>query len=315
VNRARSLAALGATGLLARGGLRASAQSTTVRVGAVPADSLSPLLYAMRTGMFEKAGLTLDLQTFGGGDAVTQAMIGGALDIALTSLVSLTQAHQRGIPLFIIAPGGLWIDQNVAGLLVPADSPLKTARDVNGKVVATASLLALGTVAMDAWMDKNGGDSKTLRFLELPWAAAGAALHQGRVDAAIVDNPAYAQVLADGSVRTLTRVYTAIAKQFLLGAWFVTGDYLAKNRGIAARFARVWADAAAFTRTHPDQTIDDVAQLTKQDRTVIAHMQRTWVGTTVSLSDIQPVIDVAARYHLIERAFPAAEIVSDAVVR
>ena len=167
-------------------------------------------------------------------------------------------------------------------MLVPADSPLKTAHDVNGKIVATASLLALGTVAMDAWMDRNGGDSKTVRFLELPWSAAGAALRQGRVDAAIVDNPAYAQALADGGVRTLTRVYTAIAKQFLLGAWFVTGDYLAKNRAIAARFARVWADAAAFTRTHPDQTIDDVAQLTKQDRNVIAHMQRTWVGTTVS---------------------------------
>jgi NitT/TauT family transport system substrate-binding protein len=110
MNRATSLAALGAAALVAGSGARASAQTTTVRVGAVPADSLSPLLYAMRTGMFEKAGLTLELQTFGGGDAVTQAMLGGALDIALTSLVSLMQAHQRGIPLFIIAPGGLWID-------------------------------------------------------------------------------------------------------------------------------------------------------------------------------------------------------------
>lgn len=318
MNRAGSLAALGAAAWIARNGTRASAQNaplTTVRVGAVPADSLSPLLYAMRTGMFEKAGLKLELQTLGGGDAVTQAMVGGALDIGLTSLVSLMQAHQRGIPLFIIAPGGLWIDQNVAGLLVLVDSPLKTARDLDGKVVSTASLLALGTVAMDAWMDQNGGDSKTVRFLELPWTAAGAALHQGRIDAAIVDNPAYAQALADGSVRTVTRVYTAIAKQFLLGAWFVTGDYLAKNRSVVTRFARVWADAAAFTRTHSGLTVDDVAQSTKQDRSVIAHMQRTWVGTTVSLGDIQPVIDVAARYHLIDKSFPAAEIVSDAVVR
>jgi ABC-type nitrate/sulfonate/bicarbonate transport system substrate-binding protein len=168
---------------------------------------------------------------------------------------------------------------------------------------------------MDAWMDQNGGDSKSIRFLELPWSAAGAALHQGRVDAAIVDNPAYAQALADGSLRTVTRVYTAIAKQFLLGVWFVTGDYLAKNHSVATRFSRVIADAAAFTRTHPDQTIDDVAQLTKQDRNVIAHMQRTWVGTTVNASDIQPVIEVAAKYHLIEKAFPAGEIISDAAVR
>lgn len=315
MNRATSLAMFGATALAAAAGNCALAQSTTVRVGAVPADSLSPLLYAMRTGMFAKAGLAIELQTLGGGDAVTQAMIGGALDIGLTSLVSLMQAHLRGLPVFIIAPGGLWIDANVAGLLVATGSPVRVARDLDGKVVATASLLALGTVAMDAWMDQNGGDSKTVRFLELPWSAAAAALNAGRVDAAIVDNPAYAQALAGGTVRTVTRVYTAIAKQFLLGAWFVTGDYLAKNRDVAARFARVWADAAAFTRTHPVLTVDDVAQLTKQDRKVIAHMQRTWVGTTVALSDIQPVIEVAARYHLIARSFPAAELVSDAALR
>lgn len=309
MNRLEALATLGAAFVAQTSPL------TTVRVGAVAADSLSPILYAMRTGMFEKAGLKLDLQILGGGGAVTQAVVGGALDIGLTSLVSLMQAHQRGIPASIIAPGGLWIDANVAGLLVATDSPLRTARDFNGKVVATASLLSLGTVAMDAWMDQNGADSKSIRFLELPWSAAGAALHQGRVDAAIVENPAYAQALADGSVRNVTRIYTAIAKQFLLGVYFATGDYLAKNHSVATRFARVLADAGAFTRTHPDQTIDDVAQITKQDRDVIAHMQRTWVGTTVSVGDIQPVIEVAAKYHLIEKSFPAAEIISDAAVR
>jgi hypothetical protein len=44
-------------------------------------------------------------------------------------------------------------------------------------------------------------------------------------------------------------------------------------------------------------------------------MQRTSVGTTVNVNDIQPVIEVAAKYHLIEKPFPAAEIISDAAVR
>jgi len=318
MKRASSLAAVGAAVLVAKAASTAFAQTpalTTLRVGAVPADSLSPILYAIRTGMFEKTGLHVELQTLGGGDAVAQAVVSGALDIGLTSLVAVMQAHVRGIPVGIIAPGGLWIDANVAGLLVAKDSPLKSARDFNGKIVSTASLLALGTVAMDAWMDQNGGDSKTVRFLELPWTAAGAALAQGRVDAAIVDNPAYAQALADGSLRTVTRVYTAIARQFLLGVWIATGGYLQANHGIAVRFARVIAEAAAFTRTHPELTVDDVARVTKQDRDVIAHMQRTWVGTTVNVADIQPVIDAAAKYHLIAQAFPAAEIVSDAAVR
>ncbi len=288
---------------------------TMIRVGTVPTDSIAPLLYAMRTGAFERAGLKIDYQSLGGGDAVSQAVVGGALDIGLTTLVALMQAHRRGIPVSIIAPGGLWIDADVGGLLVARDSPLKTARDFNGKVISAASLRSLATVAMDAWMDQNGGDSSTLRFLELPWQAAGAALQQGRIDAAVVDNPAYAQALATGSVRTVTRVNSAIAKRFLLGVWFVTGSYLAQNHAVAARFSRVIADAAAFTRVHNDATVGDVAQITKQDPAFIAHMQRTWVGTTIDLNDIQPVIEAAAKYHLIDRSFPAAEIVSDAAVR
>jgi NitT/TauT family transport system substrate-binding protein len=318
MSRAASLAALGAALLVAKASSAARAQAaalTTVRVGSVPTDAISPLLYAMRSGMFEKVGLRIDLQTFSGGAATTLALIGGALDIGFANLVPITQAHLRGIAVAIIAPGQLWIDSNTGGLLVRKDSPLATARDFNGKVVSSASLLGIGTVAMEAWMDQNGGDSKTLHFLELPWQAAGAALQQGRIDASIVDNPFYAQALADGSVRTVTRVYTAIAKQFLLAAWFATGGYLAQNHSVAARFSRVIADAAAYTRTHPAQMVDDIARLTKQDPTTIAHMQQTSVGTTVDVADIQPVIDVAAKYHLIANTFPAADIVSEAAVR
>src|SRR5271155_5503136 len=111
MSRASSLAVIGSTALAGQ-----TAALTTLRAGAVPADSLSPILYAIRTGMFEKAGLQVELQTLGGGDAVAQAVVGGALDIGLTSLVAVMQAHVRGIPVGIIAPGGLWVDANVAGL-------------------------------------------------------------------------------------------------------------------------------------------------------------------------------------------------------
>ena len=318
MNRASYLAASGSALLLPMRPAAVSAQTsalTTVRIGAVPTDSLSPVLYAIRYGLFEKAGLKVDLQILGGGDAVSLAVISGSLDIGLTSVVAIMQAHLRTIPVTVIAPGGLWINANVAGLLVPINSPLRAAADFNGKTVATSSLLALGTVAMDAWMDRNGGDSKTLRFLELPWVASPAALAQGRIDAAIVDNPVFAQVLATGQVRTATLVYGAIAAQFLLGVWFTMAPYVEKNRSVVERFSRVIADASALSRAHPETTIDDVAQLTKLDRNVIAHMQRTWVGTTVSAADIQPVIDVGARYKLIDHAFPARDIISTAAAR
>jgi ABC-type nitrate/sulfonate/bicarbonate transport system substrate-binding protein len=104
-------------------------------------------------------------------------------------------------------------------------------------------------------------------------------------------------------------------KQFLLGVYFTTTGYVAQNRAAAERFSKVVADAAAYTRAHPDLTIDDVAAVTKLDRDLIAHMPRSWVGTTLKASDIQPVIDTSAKYKFIERGFPAGELMSDAAAR
>jgi NitT/TauT family transport system substrate-binding protein len=316
MNRAMSLSLLGTAALLAWPSSRALAQSslTTIRVGATPIDSLAPVAYAMRTGMFEKAGLQIELNMMGSGNAITGAVAGGALDIGLSSLVAIIQGHLRGIPFTIVAPGGLWVDSDTAGLLVPKSSPLRKASDFNGKTISTNALASLDTVAMQAWVDQNGGDSKSLHFFELPAAAVEAALTQGRIDASLLSNPQYAAAIADGA-RSVAHVYDAVGRQFSLGVWVAMQSYVQQNHSVVERFSRVVADAGAFARAHPDATVNDEAQYTKQDPAVIAHMKRQRMGTTVSASDIQPVIDASAKYKFTERAFPASELISDAAAR
>jgi len=316
MNRASCVSVIG--GALAAASLasRAAAQPaiTTIRVGATPIDSISPVLYANRVGMFERAGLKLELTMMGSGNAVSGAVAGGALDVGVSSLVALIEAHLRGIPLMVLAPSGLWVGTDVSGLVVASASPLRTARDFNGKTISTNALQSLDTMAMQAWMDTNGGDSKTVHFFELPALAATAALEQGRVDGSILSNPAYAAAHTAGA-RTAGHIYDAVGKQFLLGVWFATESYIAANRSAAQRFSRVVAEAATYALAHPDDTVQDVAQITKLDPDLIRHMQRTHVGTIVRASDIQPVIDTAVKYNVIEKGFQAAEMISDAAAR
>lgn len=316
MNRASSIATISGALLVANGRLTASAQPspTTIRVGVTPIDSVAPVVYAMRTGMFEKAGLKIELTTMGSGNAISEAVAGGALDIGLSSLVAIIQGHLRGIPFCIIAPGGLWVDSDTAGLVVAATSPLKNAKDFNGKTISTNALQSLDTVAMQAWSDQNGGDSKTLRFFELPALAATAALQQGRVDGAILSNPAYAAAEAGGA-RSVAHIYDAVAREFSLGVYFTTTQYADNNRFAAQGFSRVVADAAAYTLDHPSATVDDIAQITKLDREIILHMRRQKVGTVVRVADIQPVIDASAKYKFIATAFPATDLISSAAAR
>ncbi len=304
------------TAMLSWPAARALAQSslTTIRLGVTPIDSLAPVAYAIRTGMFEKAGLQIELSMMVSGNAITAAVVGGSLDIGLSSLDGIIQGHLRGVPLTIVAPGGLWVDADTNGLIVPKGSPLRKASDFNNKTISTNALASVGTVAMQAWVDQNGGDSKTLRFFELPASAAGAALAQGRMDAALLSNPQLAAALANGA-RQIAHVYDAIARQFSLGVWVAMQSYVEKNHALVERFSRVVAEAGAYARAHPEATVADEAAYTKTDPAVIAHMQRQRMGTTVSASDIQPVIDALAKYKLIDKPFPATELISDAAAR
>jgi NitT/TauT family transport system substrate-binding protein len=316
MNRAMSLSLLGAVAMLPWPAAGAFAQSslTTIRVGATPIDSLAPVAYAMRTGMFEKARLQIDLSMMASGNAISAAVVGGALDVGLSSLDGIIQGYLRGVPLTIVAPGGLWVDADTNGLLIPKSSPLRNASDFNGKTISTNALASVGTVAVQAWVDQNGGDSKTLHFFELPATAAEAALTQGRVDASLLSNPQYAAAIADGA-RRVAHVYDAVGRQFSLGVWVAMQSYVEKNHSVVERFSRVVADAGAFARAHPEATVGDEAQYTKENPSVIAHMKRQRMGTTVNASDIQPVIDALAKYKLIEKAFPATELISDAAAR
>ncbi len=288
MNRATSLSLLSGTVMLACASGRASAQATltTIRLGATPVDSFAPIAYAMRTGMFEKAGLRIEVSMMGSGNAVTAAVVGGALDAGLSSLVAIIQGHLRGIPLTLVGPGGLWSGADTNGLLVSNTSTLRKARDFNGKTISTNALSSLDTVSMQAWVDQNGGDSKTLHFFELPAGAAEAALMQGRIDASLLSNPQYAAAMADGA-RRIAHPYDAIGRQFALGGWAMMQDFVEKNHTAVERFSRVIADAGTFVRAHPEATIDDEAQYTKQDRSVIAKMKRQKMGTTITAADVQ----------------------------
>jgi NitT/TauT family transport system substrate-binding protein len=103
-----------------------------------------------RGGIFKKHGLDLDILYTAAGPESIQAVIGGSIDIAAASGVSAAiGTFAKGAPIRIIssemtgAPDLYWY--------VPADSPIKTVQDFNGKTVAYsltgssshASLLAL----------------------------------------------------------------------------------------------------------------------------------------------------------------------------
>lgn len=88
-----------------------------------------------RGGIFKKHGLNLDILYTSAGPESIQAVIGGSIDIATASGISAALGtFAKGAPIRIIssemtgAPDLYWY--------VPADSPIHTIQDLNGKTIA-----------------------------------------------------------------------------------------------------------------------------------------------------------------------------------
>jgi NitT/TauT family transport system substrate-binding protein len=288
-----------------------SAQTLTpLRVASSPSEDVVALLWGLEGGAFRAAGLDVQLQKANSGAAVAAAVAGGAVDIGKSSLLSLLIAHGNGIPFVLIAPSGIY-DANLptVEMMVARDSPIASGKDCNNKTVAVSALNDLFSLGTQAWVDRNGGDSRTLRFIEVPGSAMGSALSSGRVDIATVTDPVLGELLASGVARKLAPPHDAIARLFMLAAFFARIDYVAANKATVASFRRVVEETSRYANDHHEQMMGLLATYMGIDRSVLLAEPRQPLATTMDVRLIQPLIDVSATYKAIPARFDARTII------
>ena len=279
-----------------------------VRLAGVATDDLTPVYYAIKAGLYQKAGLDVEVVPTSSGTAATEAVVGGAYELGKGSLIASLVAHLKGLPLTIVGNGAVWDPKSPFSLMVvAADSTVKSGADLNGKTLSTAALNDLNELAMTAWIDKTGGDAKTTKWIELPNSAAGQALAEHRVEATSLNEPQLSAAVATGKVRVLAPCYSAISDHFAFTVFFAQPDWAAKHADAIKRWNRVTYTAAAYTNAHHAETAAMMADVSKIDVAIFSKMARVNGSTSGDPALIQPAIDAAAKYGYITRAFPAKE--------
>jgi ABC-type nitrate/sulfonate/bicarbonate transport system substrate-binding protein len=290
---------------------RAVAQSlVTIRVSSTANDDVTPIVYAQNSGAFRAAGLDVVFQKANNGSAVAAAVAGGAIDIGKSSVIPVIKAYSRGIPFVAVAPSVLHHDHSLdSGLIVAVDGP-RTARELNGSVCAAAALQDTTWLAARTWIDDNGGDSSSIHFLEIPGSAIAVALVQHRIAAGTISQPFLTQAVDDGKARLLANVQDAIALRSLSAFYFSTVDYVARNTESVARFRRVIGESSAYCNAHQAETIPMMAAFTGIEPQVLRTVTRAYFATDLDPRDLQPTIDAAARYKVIDKTFDARNLIA-----
>jgi NitT/TauT family transport system substrate-binding protein len=241
--------------------------------------------------------------------ALAAAVASGTYDIAYAPISTLAVAHSRGLPFVAITPGISFVPGEIAGaIMVPMASSVKTAKDFNGKTFACAGLGTIAEYQPRAWIDKHGGDSTTVKFIEIPFPEQIAAMNAGRVDAAYLVEPFITVATRSNTVRLLTTGDDAIGTSFLSTAWYATSQWAAAHPDLVTKFVGAMVAAARWGNANQDKVVPFLVKYLKADPALAAAEHRPHFEERLIPAQMQPWIDVTARYAKFA-SFPASDII------
>lgn len=305
--------AVAAAGLLPS---TARAQEQPIRIGALLIDNTAQVFFAQDQGFWKKAGLNVEISTFQSGGAAASALAGGAIDISIADAVSMASAHAHGLPLVYLAPATIYTPAQPAyALLVSTNSPIKTAKDLTGKTVAVNAIKNILQIPTEAWIDNNGGDAKSVKFVEMPFPAMAAAIIDGRVDAASLSEPFITGGLDTGKLRAISVAQKNVARSFMFSGWCSTQAWAQSHPDLVTKFIAVMSETAKWANANKALSSQILVRVSKMPAEIASKMVRSYYGERLDPALLQPVVDAAAKYGAIAKSFPAADVISPAALR
>ena len=180
-----------------------------------------PYEFTRAQGFFEEQGLEVELIYSRGGNAAMQALVGGAVDYAATSLDVALQAFANGAPIRRFATTGR------LPLFALATSPqqaeaLSDIAALAGTTVGVSSLGNADHALLLYLLEQAGVDQNSVRFATLGTNLYDA-LRVGQVDAGMVQEPALSLLQQDGGRVLFNGMDLASAEQFLGGPYEFMG--------------------------------------------------------------------------------------------
>ncbi|MFH8973628.1 ABC transporter substrate-binding protein [Streptomyces sp. NPDC017890] len=249
-----------------------SGGTTAVKVGLIPIVDVAPLYLGQKKGFFDERGLKLSFSGAQGGAAIVPGVVSGQFEFGFSNMTSLMIAQSSKVPVKAVANGIASTGvrgKDFEALTVKGDSPIKSAKELEGKKVAINTLKNINETAVRASVGAAGGDPDKVDFVELAFDQMPAALDGGRIDAAMVVEPALATVKNQGG-REIASPMVDIHPNLTVAMYFTSTRYAQENPDVVKKFQEATAESLAYADTHPDEVREIITTYTKIPADVLA---------------------------------------------
>ena len=244
----------------------AAASAETLRVGKAVAKSFSFSLIdlGVKSGIFKRNGLELEVTSFGGGARMHQALAAASIDIGFGGGVDLAFVA-KGSPVTGVAA--------MAGppdlvLAVRPDAGIGQVADLKGRKISVSSPSAVTGWMMRELARQQGWEPERDIILTGNAPQAGWAAMRTREVDGIVDNYGAALEAERKGFGSILVQFRGRIKDFHMYVIFARNGLIEERPDAVRAFLESWLATVAFARAHKAETVDTAAAVTDSEREI-----------------------------------------------
>ncbi|RIV39167.1 ABC transporter substrate-binding protein [Micromonospora radicis] len=228
---------------------------TKITLASSPLGHLAPIYLAQDNGIFAKHGLQVEVDTETSDLTSVPSVLARKVDFATGDLTTLIVARTQGLDVKAVVPASASTGKagaDYGALVVAGDSGITSPKQLEGKTVAVNILTNIAAAAAREAVRADGGDSESLKLVEIPFPQVPAAISEGRVDGAWVVEPFLSAAKAQGAV-PIGWGFTDLAEDLTVSAWYTSGALVAQKPEVVTAFRAAIREAFAYARDHEDE--------------------------------------------------------------
>ncbi len=241
-----------------------AASADLLRVGKAGREAFSfvPLDIGVRTGIFKRHGLDIEIANFGGDARLQQAMAADGIDIALGSGPGLAFIVKGSPVKGIAAMAGPPL---LFALVVRNDDSIKTVADLKGRKVGVSTVGSVTSWIINEVSRQQGWGFDGITQVPVGENAARvAAVRSKALDGCIVDLASALNFVQRGEGRILLR-FGDLVKDFHIHVIFATDKVIAERPNALRAFLKGWFETIALMRKDKTKSVEIAADVMGTD--------------------------------------------------
>lgn len=284
------------TGQAEAGGAAEASEPQALVAGVIPVTDIGPVFMAQQNGLFEGNGFDLTLQKAGSSTEIIQAMQSGQVQVGYGGTTGVFQAVEGGVDLVIIAAASSTPedpDQGINDLLVTADSPLRSAKDLEGKKVAVNAPGGYTQLLADIAIKADGGDPKKVQYVQMAVPDQPAALESGAIDSFVAGEPFGTLGREEKGFGTLANPFEYLSDHAVVaGVWYALRSEVEAHPEYYEKVVETIDAANTYALENDAELRENIAEFTGIDPALAERIRLGTYGKyPLTVENLEPIAD------------------------